>query len=264
MKINTTYNEFLNEKKNKKNSIKSKVKKIDKKIKKTVGKQEDLVKTAKELADSPEPSDKMKASLAKVQLRQSSARAQELVMRKEAEILKSKIKTAKKKERATNEDMKHVKLFERFITDSDVTRWEREHGKLPIPKEISAMAKDMLKAGFIRKDTTLTQAKLWIALEDVTWIEMEKKFGKLVGKFYGGEFYNEMTDVISIKAAYYAYEVSKSIQDKVANGEDVEPAYYELKTYFNAFGMDYNRSRIFNSAVSLLEEWMKSNKIETL
>lgn len=129
MKINTTYNEFLNEKKNKKNSIKSKVKKIDKKIKKTVGKQEDLVKIAKELADSPEPSDKMKASLAKVQLRQSSAKAQELVMRKEAEILKNKIKTAKKKERATNEDMKHVKLFERFITDSDVTRWEREHGR---------------------------------------------------------------------------------------------------------------------------------------
>jgi len=163
-----------------------------------------------------------------------------------------------------NEDMKHVKLFERFITDSDVTRWEREHGKLPIPKEISVMAKDMLKAGFIKKDTTLTQAKLWIALEDVSWTEMEKKFGKLVGKFYGGEFYNEMTDVISIKAAYYAYEVSKSIQDKVANGEDVEPAYYELKAYFNAFGMDYNRSRIFNSAVSQLEEWMKSNKIETL
>jgi len=160
--------------------------------------------------------------------------------------------------------MKYIKLFERFITDADVTRWEREHGKLPIPKEISAMAKDMLKAGFIRKDTTLTQAKLWIALEDLSWIEMEKKFGNLVGKFYGGEFYNEMSDVISIKAAYYAYEVSKSIQDKVANREDVEPAYYELKAYFNSFGMDYNRSRIFNSAVSLLEEWMKSNKIETL
>ena len=117
MKINTTYNEFLNEKKNKKNSIKSKVKKIDKKIKKTVDKQEDLVKTAKELADSPEPSDKMKSSLAKVQLRQSSAKAQELVMRKEAEILKNKIKTAKRKERATNENMKHIKLFEQFISE---------------------------------------------------------------------------------------------------------------------------------------------------
>jgi hypothetical protein len=160
--------------------------------------------------------------------------------------------------------MKRVKLFEKFIIDSDVTRWEREHGKLPIPKKISAMSKDMLKTGFIKKDNTLTRAKLWIALEDVSWIEMEKKFGKLVGKFYGGEFYNEMSDIISIKAAYYAYEVSKSIQDKVANGEDVEPAYYELKAYFNAFGIDYNRNKIFNIAESLLEEWMKSNKIETL
>mgnify|MGYP000137753027 CR=1 FL=1 len=160
--------------------------------------------------------------------------------------------------------MKYIKLFERFITDADITKWEREHGKLPIPKEISAMAKGMMKAGFIRKDTTLTQAKLWIVLEDLSWVEMEKKFGKLVGKFYGGEFYHEMTDVMSEKAAYYAYEVSKQIADKVANDEEVEPAYYEMKAYFNTFGMDSDRSRIFNSAINLLEEWMKSNKIESL
>jgi hypothetical protein len=155
-------------------------------------------------------------------------------------------------------------VSERFITIRDVIQWEKDNGKLPIPKRIAQISKDMVKSGFINKDDKLTQAKLWIALEDVSWIEMKKKFGPIVGKFYGGEFYNEMTDVISIKASYYAYEVSKQVADKVANDEEVEPAYYELKTYFNAFGMDYNRSRIFNSAVDKLENWMKSNKIETL
>ncbi len=152
-------------------------------------------------------------------------------------------------------------VSERFITIRDVLQWEKDNGKLPIPKRIAQISKDMVKSGFINKDDKLTQAKLWIALEDLSWIEMEKKFGKLVGKFYGGEFYNEMADVMSEKAAYYAYEVSEQIADKVANGEEVEPAYYEMKAYFNAFGMDSDRSRIFDNAVNKLENWMKSNKI---
>jgi hypothetical protein len=165
--------------------------------------------------------------------------------------------------------MKHIKLFEAFVNEmfmreQDVIRWEKENGTLPIPKDIVKLSNDMAKAGFIKKNDKLIQAKLWIALENVSWIEMEKKFGVLVGKFYGGTFYNEMTNIISEKAAYYAYEVSKQVEDKAANGEEVEPAYYEMKSYFNAFGMDYNRSRIFTSAVDKLEDWMKSNKIETL
>jgi len=59
-------------------------------------------------------------------------------------------------------------------------------------------------------------------------------------------------------------EVSKHIQDMVANNEEVEPAYYLMKNYFNSFGMDTSRSRIFNMAVEILEEWMTANAIETL
>ena len=165
--------------------------------------------------------------------------------------------------------MKHVKLFESFVNElfvreQDVIKWEKENGKLPIPKEVVKISDEMSKAGFIDKSDRLFQAKLWISIENASWIEMEKKFGKLVGKFYGGQFYHEMMDVIYTKAAYYAYEVSKSVKDQVANGEEVEPAYYEMKSYFNSFGMDYNRSRIFTSAVDKLESWMKTNNINTL
>ena len=82
-------------------SVKSKVKQINKKISKLVSKKEDAVSKAKEMADSEEPSGKMQASLAKIQLRQSESEAEKLMLQKQAEILKAKIDTAKKKEKTT-------------------------------------------------------------------------------------------------------------------------------------------------------------------
>ena len=82
-------------------SVKSKVKDINKKIGKLVSKKEDAVNKAKEMADSEEPSGKMQASLAKIQLRQSESEAEKLMLQKQAEILKAKIDTAKKKEKTT-------------------------------------------------------------------------------------------------------------------------------------------------------------------
>ena len=69
-------------------SVKSKVKQINKKIGKLVSKKEDAINKAKELADSEEPSGKMQASLAKIQLRQSESEAEKLMLQKQAEILK--------------------------------------------------------------------------------------------------------------------------------------------------------------------------------
>ena len=57
-------------------SVKSKVKDINKKIGKLVSKKEDAISKAKEMADSEEPSGKMQASLAKIQLRQSESEAE--------------------------------------------------------------------------------------------------------------------------------------------------------------------------------------------
>jgi hypothetical protein len=93
---------------------------------------------------------------------------------------------------------------------------------------------------------------------------MKQKFGDIVGKFYGGEFYNAMTNPMAEKSAYYAYEVSKHVSDMVANEESVEPAYYLMKNYFNSFGLNINRNKLFDRAERELDAWMKNNKIETL
>ena len=160
--------------------------------------------------------------------------------------------------------MKYIKLFESFVNDKEIKNWEKDNGKLPIPKKIIDITNAMSKEGFISKATKSVQAKLWIGLEGISWIEMKQKFGENVGKFYGGDFYNAMTNPMAEKAAYYAYEVSQHVSDMVANGESVEPAYYLMKNYFNSFGLNINRNKLFSRAENELANWMKNNKIETL
>jgi hypothetical protein len=96
-------------------SVKSKIKDINKKIGKLVSKKEDAISKAKEMADSEEPSGKMQASLAKIQLRQSESEAEKLMLQKQAEILKAKIDTAKKKEKTTK-DIDIEEMENRSIT----------------------------------------------------------------------------------------------------------------------------------------------------
>jgi len=94
------FDEFIEEKKT---STKSKVKKIVKKINKLSDEQRENIEKAKELSDSPKPSGKMQSSLAKVKMQRTSAEVERLNKQKEIEILKSKIRTAKEREKAAEE-----------------------------------------------------------------------------------------------------------------------------------------------------------------
>ena len=161
--------------------------------------------------------------------------------------------------------MKHIKLYEqfineRYITKRDIEGWEKDNGKLPFPAEVLAASKKMASYG-LADDDQLTRAHLWILFNENNWLNMEK-FGAHVKQFYGSDFYNVFVngyDSLYMQAKYYAAEVISHIEDKLANREEVEPAYYEMKNYFNSFGMNYNRSRTFNSAVDHVEKWMKKH-----
>lgn len=161
--------------------------------------------------------------------------------------------------------MKYVKLYEqfineRYITKRDIEGWEKDNGKLPFPAEVLAASKKVASYG-LADDDQLTRAHLWILFNENNWLNMEK-FGAHVKKFYGSDFYSAFSsgyDNLYMQAKYYAAEVISHIEDKLANEEEVEPAYYEMKNYFNSFGMNYNRSRTFDSAVKHVEEWMKKH-----
>lgn len=166
--------------------------------------------------------------------------------------------------------MKKVKLFEAFINEAyiskrDIEGWEKDNGKLPFPSEVLAATKKMAKYK-LTDDNQLTRAHIWIAFNDGNWMNMEK-FGAHVKQFYGSDFYSAFSsgyDNMLTVAKYYAAEVISTIEDKIANKEEVEPAYYETKNYFNSFDMQYDRSRQFDSVVKHVEEWLKNKKITTL
>jgi len=161
--------------------------------------------------------------------------------------------------------MKHIKLYEqfineRYITKRDIEGWEKDNSKLPFPSEVLAASKKIASYG-LANDDQLTRAYLWILFNEGNWMNMEK-FGAHVKQFYGSDFYSTFSggyDSLFMQAKYYAAEVISHIEDKVANEEEVEPAYYEVKEYFNSFGLNYNRNRVFDSAVKLVEAWIKKH-----
>lgn len=176
--------------------------------------------------------------------------------------------------------MKQVKLFEQFIKEGyysgyDYKKWTEENGKPKYPKWIKVTLKEIVKGGFMDSvyDSEHMYMVLWLgSFDNQTRADLFaydkkgiKEFGK-VGYKLVRDKWNDLTSytMFSMMGAMYALEVSKQIQDRIANSEPIEPAYYMMKEYFNNFGMDTKRSRIFNAAYEKLEKWMKDNQIQTL
>lgn len=162
--------------------------------------------------------------------------------------------------------MKHIKQFEAFIneryfTDKDIKNWEKVNSKLPFPPEVLAASKKIARYG-LAEDDELTRARLWLIFNDNQYQNL-KKYGDHVYKFYGSDFYSAFSsgyEQIYMTSMYYAAEIISYIEDKIANKESVESAYYEVKEYFKSHGINYDRSRIFESTVNHVENWMK-NKV---
>jgi len=166
-------------------------------------------------------------------------------------------------------------INEGYWSHHEYEKWTKENGKPKYPKWVKTTLKEIIQGGFMDKvyDAEHNYMVLWLSsLENKRRSELyaydnkgKKEFGK-VGYAMYQRFYNDLTgyNMFFMQGAMAALEVSKNIQDRIANGEPVEPAYYMMKEYFNNFGMSTNRSRTFNAAVEKLEKWMKDNQIETL
>ena len=97
MKHVKLFEDFIIEKKP---NVKKNVKKINKKIGTQVKKAEKEMKKVKDLSDSPEVKDKMSATLAKMKVQLAQIEAQKQSVKKNIEVKKSQIRTAKDKARA--------------------------------------------------------------------------------------------------------------------------------------------------------------------
>ena len=164
---------------------------------------------------------------------------------------------------------------EGYWSHYEYDKWTKENGKPKYPKWVKTTLKEIVQKGFMDKvyDAEHNYMVLWLAsIENKRRSELyaydnkgKKEFGK-VGYAMYQRFYNDLTgyNMFFMQGALAALEVSKNIEDRIANGEEIEPAYYMMKNYFNSFGMDTNRSRTFNAAVEKLEAWMQENKIDSM
>lgn len=173
-------------------------------------------------------------------------------------------------------NMKHVKLYEEFIAEGfwsgyEYKKWVKANGKIKYPKWIQEQMKEIIEGGFMDPvyDAEHNYIYLWWnSLTDDQKFNSDKRkkaLGDVAAKLLN-DHYNDITGYTAFffEGAAIALDLSKQVEDKLANGEAVEPAYYLAKEYFKNIGKDYNRSRVFNAAHEKLAEWMKLKGVETL
>ena len=178
-------------------------------------------------------------------------------------------------ESGTGETLFSESVVNESLGSYEYKEWVKENGKIKYPKWIKVKSKEIIDGGFMDKvyKGEHHYMSIWLgSFDNKTRSELyaygdkgKKEFGEMGYKFIQ-RFWNDITGYTMFfwMGAVAALEVSKHIRDMQANGESIEPAYYLMKEYFNNFGMETFRSRIFNSAVEKLEQWMKDNQIETL
>jgi len=148
-----------------------------------------------------------------------------------------------------------------YLSPSDVDSAMKEFGikKIPISSQSERILKGMQKEGFINKVTNKERLIYFVeslGKEKFGYSTKGKPLSPLVSRYW-----NDITsEAIFFGGKMAAWNVVTNIKDRLANREEVDSTYYMLKDYFNSFGMDTNRSRVFKSAVFHVNEWLKRNK----
>ena len=154
-----------------------------------------------------------------------------------------------------------VESINEFLRPSDVDSLMKEKGikKIPISSQGERLLKGMVKEKFFDKVTNKERLVYFyqsLGNERFGYGIKGKPLSPLVDRFS-----NDLMDYsITFGGKMAAYQVAMNIKDRLANREEVDSTYYMLKDYFNSFGMDTNRSRVFNSANFYMDDWLKRNK----
>ena len=168
----------------------------------------------------------------------------------------------------------YVKPLSESVSGYEYGKWIKENGKIKYPKWVTVTRKEIIKKGLMDSvyDSESHNMSIWINSLGKNFFvinadskKREKEFGKN-GSAFINAYYNDITGYTAFawEAATICLELIKHIEDRIANSEEVEPGYYIAKEYFNNFGMDTKRSRIFDLTTKKLDAWMEDNQIATL
>ena len=155
------------------------------------------------------------------------------------------------------------KSINEFMMPRDVDSKMKELGinKIPISSQGEKVLQGMVKEKFLDKVTNTERLIYFVESlgnEKFGYRSKGKPLSSLVDRFW-----NDITsEAIFFGGKMAAYQVAMNIKDMKRNGEQLDSPYQMMKEYFKNFGMDHDRSRVFDSAIRNLEEWMKRNKIQ--
>jgi hypothetical protein len=93
------------------------------------------------------------------------------------------------------------------------------------------------------------------------WFLKGSKFDKILGWMYENG-YNRYFDYGYLKDHVSSDLQTAQIVGDIRKGDDVEPAYYLAKNYYNSFAQS-RTSNVFDQVVNKIDAWLKDNKIET-
>jgi hypothetical protein len=93
------------------------------------------------------------------------------------------------------------------------------------------------------------------------WFLKGTKFDKILGWMYKNG-YNRYFDYSYLKDHVSSDLQTAQIVGDIRKGDDVEPAYYLAKDYYNSFAQS-RTSNVFDQVVNKVDAWLKDNKIET-
>jgi hypothetical protein len=95
------------------------------------------------------------------------------------------------------------------------------------------------------------------------WFLKGPKFDKILG-WVSDHGHNNYFDYGYLKDHVNSdFQAAQIVSDIRPKSKDVEPAYYQAKSYYNAFGSS-RKSNVFDQVVNKVDAWMKDNKVETL
>ena len=177
-----------------------------------------------------------------------------------------------------SKSLKHIQTLNEFKqvnegywSNYEYKKWTEKNGKIRWPKWCKPLMKEIIQGGFMDPvyDAEHNYIYLmWNRLSDDEKFDSDKRkkaLGKKPAKLVS-DHYNDVTGYTAFffEGAMIALELSKQVDDQLADMKMPEPAYYVAKEYFKNHGMNYNRSRIFNATVDKLDAWYKANRIQTL
>ena len=150
-----------------------------------------------------------------------------------------------------------------FMMPRDIDSKMKELGisKIPISSQGEKILKGMVNEKFLDKITNKERLIYFVeslGKEKFGYGSKGKPLSPLVDRFWN----DITTEAIFFGGKMAAYSVAMNIKDIKRSGKQIDSPYEMLKEYFKNFGINYNGSRVFDSAIRNLEDWMKRNKIQ--